>query len=635
MAAERQAAIERWYCEGGEYFLQWTRSHYCRWSGEPLRWDDPFLEDLYLLFGTPWLELIVVEKAGQMGFTELLAALTAFALAALRIPTAFGFESQRKLNKVVGARIQPAFDFCDPIQKLRQQRHQATGRKDTNAKVSQIGVGGVTGTFFHAGTLASAKKSGAAERQVSDEASSFEAWLVNIDELEACPPDILDIARERQSACQMASKPLRAGSTPGGESGPVASQLRGSGYLFEWTIRCPHCSHIQSLYPLGNLLKPARVEDEDTGAVEERYLDATGRPLEWFCHDASSDEARIATAYIGCRQCSGEIDWDTIARGQFHCSRTGKTARQLCAETLKAQQPLRDGVALRMPRLATVLFSAPERIRNLVKSRNPLDALQQGLGIAISIGGGKISLNKLLRAVGLPLPPEVSNWQTLIVLGVDQGGAHGWGLISRWHLPPAGAPDERWLSARKEILWYGEVVGSGAISDLSERFAGGIDALVERWGVDLVGMDADPEIQIATNYARKHRPDPTSKAKGQVYLFDQVILKGEDFRRSERRVQGEQVPVFALHRSFGLDAVRNRLYRGLQHFPADLFCTEGDPGNLLYHYRTSKRLDDGQWDQPYDPDHWFHADNFAEVAVLAHLNEPEPKRLVFGGIKRD
>jgi hypothetical protein len=127
-------------------------------------------------------------------------------------------------------------------------------------------------------------------------------------------------------------------------------------------------------------------------------------------------------------------------------------------------------------------------------------------------------------------------------------------------------------------------------------------------------------VQLAADYARNHLPK--KGAKGQVYLFDQVKLKGEDLRRSTRVIQGATVPVYAIHRTFGLDAVRNRIYRDLQHFPAGLTCDPTDEYSLLYHYVTSDRKPEGIWEEADNaPDHWFHADNFCSAAVLASFQE--------------
>ncbi len=142
-------------------------------------------------------------------------------------------------------------------------------------------------------------------------------------------------------------------------------------------------------------------------------------------------------------------------------------------------------------------------------------------------------------------------------------------------------------------------------------------------------------MQLAADFARKHPPTPwiPHSAKGATYLIDQVTLKGEDFKFSKRQVQGKDFPVIALHRTFALDAVRNRVYRSLQSFPPDTRYQAGDEGNLLYHYLTSDRAPEGRWlESPGTPDHWFHADSFCEAIVLAHQFQPKPRRFSFGSV---
>jgi hypothetical protein len=111
------------------------------------------------------------------------------------------------------------------------------------------------------------------------------------------------------------------------------------------------------------------------------------------------------------------------------------------------------------------------------------------------------------------------------------------------------------------------------------------------------------------------------------------MLKGADFKFSEREIQRIKIPVIAIHRTFALDAVRNRVYRSLQSFPSDTLYEAGDEGNLMYHYLTSDRSPDGRWtESPGSPDHWFHADSFCESIVLAHQFQPKARRFAFGSV---
>lgn len=630
LAKERLRAIDRWYREGGNWFINWVKTHYRRWSGEALIWKEPYQWEYYLLLGNPWIERVIVEKGSQVGFSESLIALDAFVLSAVRVPTGLGFEAERKLRDMV-PRIQASFDHIEPIQQARSQRRAATGRKDTDYKERKITIAGVECTFFYTST---ASKNRTQERQASSAMSSFTAWVMLGDEIELWGPGTLDVATERQSACEMPTKPFRAGSTPGHEGGIVDTEVRNSGYLFMWRVQCSHCGEPQFLQPFGNLLKPVMAEAED-GTAEERYIDITGRPLDWFSrsttqkladiHTTDERQQKIETAFLGCSHCGTELDQATIATGHFACQNTGERLQELCDRALETQTAIVKAVALRLPRLASLFFNPAERIRKLLTTRNPTDQIQQGLGIAVTIGSGRISLPRLLSCVGMPLPEAFQTQAPdLIVLGVDQGLAHNWGMVQHWYLGTTGDSEQRWLNAHVQVVWWGEVLGFD-----------GIDDLVARFNVDLVGVDNEPEVQIAAAYARKHIPSPTSKQKGQVFLFDQVKLKGEDFRRGTRNIQGVEVPVFSLHRTFGLDSVRDRIYRKQQHFPKGITFDPNDSDNLLYHYLTSDRRADGTWvEVPGSPDHLFHCDNFCSAAVLVSLYEPKPTPLVFGSLER-
>jgi len=646
-AKERQVGIDRWYREGGELFLQWVQQHYRRSNGEPLHWIEPTQEEFYLLMGNPWVEFIVVEKPSQVGFSEALISMLAFIMSEIKIPSALGFEREGKLREMV-PRIQSTFDYIDRIQAVRRSRMAATGRKDTDSKERKMTVGGVECTFWHAGTASKSNQ----VRQASSTLSSFPAWWQGADEIELYPEGVLDVAKKRMSASTLPTKPFRVGSTPGHEGGIVDSLVRASTYFFQWRVRCPHCSREQFLDAFGNLLLPVTQATED-GASEERYVDITGRPLDWFSHDQSSRRRRIETAYIGCQGCGKELPQEAIASikqggsGEFICANTGERLRELCARLTAQQQPLHDSVALRLPRLASKLFSTAETMRDLTASRNPQDTIQQGLGRAITIGVGKISLPRLQRCCGLVLPDWCQGRSPdLVVLGGDQGRASHYAVRTAWYLPlDEPDPETRWLNAHVSLDWWGHLHGFNGVEDQ-----------VSRYGIDLVGFDNEPEVQIAAAHARKYpsqsawldrgiptssRPNPTPTyrtegRKGATFLFDQVHLKGEDFRRTERTIQDQKVPVFALHRTFGLDAVRDRIYRGQLHMPEGLQYDPRDEDNFLLHLLAGDRRTDGIWAQtPGMPDHFHHALCFAEIAVLAAFYEPRPKRLAFGSFRRN
>jgi Na+-transporting NADH:ubiquinone oxidoreductase subunit NqrF len=127
------------------------------------------------------------------------------------------------------------------------------------------------------------------------------------------------------------------------------------------------------------------------------------------------------------------------------------------------------------------------------------------------------------------------------------------------------------------------------------------------------------------------------KKQNQIYLFDQMAMRGEQFKRSIRTIKSTkketQVPVYLIDRTFGLDSVRDRIYKGLFHLPPHLTYNAKENGNFLYHFVTSDRQPDGRWiEAPGAPDHYFHATNFAEMCVLVSLFEPGVRRFTFGSL---
>ena len=638
---ERLAALDLWYQQKGDLFLEWAKTEYHTYSGESLSWREPFLEEFYLLMGNPWIETLFIEKGAQMGFSECLIAIVSFFLGKLNSPIGLGFEQQDKMQDMVGSRIQPSLlDHCEVIKILNKESAKITGRIGLDSKKA-ITVAGVKASFFYAG-VKGAKSATFAKRQASSSLSSFSAIAILGDEIELWPEGVLDVARQRMAASSLPTKPLRAGSTPGHEGGIVDTEMRRSRYLFQWHIICDHCQTVQAIDAFNNLF--FNVEIKGNLITEYRYISLTGRPYCWHknnpeqkiefiweaaCNDQyetnwfySDPLNKVESAYIGCKHCKGIISRTILDTGRFICINSQITLRELC----QGNSPIHESVGLRLPKLVSVLFNAPEKIRSLLRTRNPADEIQQGLGKAISLGGGKISLDKLLDCVS----SNQINDPDLIVAGIDQGRSSLYVVVQKWKLADLPDKDRKWSNALKQVIWYGEISFDFEI----------LDQFVADYNIDLIGMDNEPEYNSAVDYALKHLPTGTRdrQVKGQVYLFDQMELKGEGFRRTLRKTKSginskkeKTVPVYLLDRTYGLDAVRDRIYRKLQTFPLGTRYDPRDPRNFFYHYLTSDRLPDGKWlEPPGAPDHYHHADSFGEAVVLASLYEPGVKRFSFG-----
>jgi len=598
---------------------------------------------MYRVVGNPWIETLIIDKAAQRGFTECMVAFMAFGISEIRVPCAFGFEAEGKLRDIVNPRIQPSFDYTEPIKKLREERFAATRRKDTDFQQRKITAGGIELTLFYTSTVSSGNNKKA---EAPSSMRSFPCMIGAGDEVELWSEKAIGIFRERFMATQLPSKPLRLGSTPGFEGGVVDSQVKQSGRLFEWHIVCPSCQQEQALHPLGNFLKPVWLQRDD-GVQEKAFWDAVGKPLKWFSSQGVPNgdtqqerDLAIDTAYIGCSHCDAPLSWEVICKGEFKDGSFNETADEFEQKLLKDQKPFPYAVALRVPTLAFTNFNPVERIRLLINAVDPTDQYQQGLGLAVSIGGGKIELDALRKCSGRkPIDvfrhyyPEVNPEQhllgskpDLVVMGIDQGKAFHWVCIQHWWLPPNSGKDEwdqRWKKAIKQVVWYGEAAGFDSLQEL-----------IDKWEVNLIGCDGEPEYEKCSEFALTHPiyPEPhVNGRKGQFFRMDQVNLKGQKFKTGLQEIQREMVPVFALHRSFGLDCVRNRIYRHLQCMPDGLTYSPGDEQNVFYHYLSSTRSNEGAWTKtPGAPDHWFHADNFAEMAVyISGYHQPHKSELTF------
>lgn len=630
MGRRSRLAASRWYGvnkdwpleqSGGRWFYEWVKKNYRRMNGEKLIWKDPYFEPFYVTMGNPWIERVIVEKPAQTGYTESCIALMEFSTGIIGLQSAFGFEQQDKQFAMVG-RIQKTVDQCDIINRIRQAKMDATQRKDADSS-RVMTIGGVECNFFSA-NVRKAAGANQNERQAPSGISSWPCQIAMADEIELFAEGVIGeggILEARMEASPLPTKIFRGGSTPGGEGGIVDREVRASGFLFEWMVKCDHCGHRQFLDPYGNLLKPVLVEDEHSGLEEAQFVDATGRPMSWWCHDETDTTSRIATAYVGCQNCGGELEHDVIAQGGYYCHADHDQELMDFGDRAMRDRKKVSCIAMRFPRLSQRRFSAPERISKLMHSRNPVDQIQQGLGKVASVGTGRINLKKIEQCIGRELPVWTLGQVPVKVLGVDQGKAHNWGIIQHWWMPPHrpewdGLSEEelhnvRWMYAYKKIVWYGALFGMN-----------GIERCAEEHDIDLVGMDQKPESGYAAGYAASHPTDPFRPQKGRVYLCDQVSLNGEMFAWRKTDIQGQEISVIRLDRTSGLDAVRDRIYRAQVSFPGNLEY-KADEDNLIHHYLTSERNADGLWREPDGaPDHWFHADNFGEVAMLAQHFEP-------------
>lgn len=613
---ERESGIREWYASGGEYCYEWIKEHYRTHSGTPLTWEKPFFKDTLITIGNPWISDLWIEKSAQVGWSELAIALLAFMLGRVRIPCGYGVEQESKLTDMVGPRVQPAFDMTAPIQEIKLRYHELLGRKDIDTKQRQITVGGVVVTFFSVGQIQ--KKAGAtgAERQATSGASSFTAFAIIGDEVELWSAKAIGVAKKRQEGCTMATRPFRAGSTPGHVGGIVDRQMKSAKYLFEWQVICPKCKIPQSLTPFGSLLKSVVIELED-GSTEQSYLDKMGKPVAWH-HTAKLDdsiEQKIKTAFIGCKECGAKLTARSIQTGKFVCANTGIDLVSFNHALVASQRPADGSVGLRMPKLAIPNFDAAERLGILTTTENITDELQQGLGIAVSIGGGKISLEKLLDCRNRIAPITEADYDIFTVIGCDQGKAGHNVIVQRWYLPIRGKDEEeRWAQAFVETLEYAKI--GGGFPALAR--------LARKHNVRLIGVDGEPEISAAGSFARKHPPGVRKPKQYSVYLFDQVALGGgQTFKRMNQDIQGVQTPIYRLHRTAGLDAVRSRIYRDKHRFQPEWQYDPKDTDSIFYQFLTSERLPNGRWHCDDNmPDHYLHAANFAEMCVLADLLEP-------------
>lgn len=617
----KEEAISRWYREGGDVFFEWTNENYRSHNGSKLIWSEPYLADVYRLVGNPWLERIIIEKPAQVGYTECLIALATFFIGYLRSPLGIGFEEHKKLLYMMGTRVQPAFSHCDRIQEISQIARSKLKRQDLDNR-TVITIGGVELTSFFACNKT--------KEEASGNLRSFPACGILADEFSLWPPGLLDAAISRMGATQLPSQPVRAGSTPSYEHSVLGLEIEKSRYEFQWHVKCPYCDREQFLDPFGNLLKSEIFEEN--GVSRRLFISPRGTPFNWYHHvskpkqdwDRDDFESAVSSAYVGCVDCEGELTKEDIRSGQFLCKRTGISIQDFCAQTTKNQKVIDEGVALRLPSLARMRFNPVKRIRRLFNSDNILNEIQQELGKAVSIAGGKIDLELLLGCANRPVPFPENRKPDLIVMGVDQGRPFYW-EIQEWYFTNRDNKFTAFRDAFVRLVEWGEASGFSDIEQIAEKYA-----------VDLIGVDSEPEYSNALQFSYEHLPKGVSlqrknKKKLQVYACDEVHFKGDRYRRQEKvfaspkksELRSLKTVLFSIDRTYFLDNVRDRIYSANFSISKTIYYDTSDRGNLPYHYITSERTEKGIWDRAEGkPDHYFHAHSFCNAAVYIALYEP-------------
>ncbi|NJK76370.1 MAG: hypothetical protein HC942_23205 [Microcoleus sp. SU_5_6] len=375
-----------------------------------------------------------------------------------------------------------------------------------------------------------------------------------------------------------------------------------------------------------------------------QYFDATGNPLDWFYRDGSTLASKIETSYLGCSKCYEELSRSTIEGGAYRCQHSGEMLADFTDRVQKTRKPIVEGVALRLPRLASNLFKLQERLARLAQARNisdRADCLQQGFGEVSSFGAGRIDKSLLLECIGRPLP-EGCGKPDLIVVGADQGLGHQITVVTYWYWGEGKTEREKWERARVEVKWFG----------FAYRMEG-VESVAREWQADFVGIDMNPEAYSAGQLAKKFRPDRETESckpieavrsssverspdyfdkAGIAFLFYQTALKGEEVRNSTRKVQGEEYPAFALDRTFGMDSVLELVHSGRLHLPKDWVYDPRDKESFLYQMLTPERTAKAQWVEGNEPDHAFHALNFASVTAMCWFDLPRPTSFVFAGV---
>lgn len=185
----------------------------------------PWLVKLYLDMSPFW----VCMKAGQVGLSELLAALAIYIPDQLKANSIYFMPAKEQMNDFVQSRIDPILFNADDDYFLNRVGKQPVDRKG----VAKVGLKKLKYGF-------AAFRGGQNPRQVT----SFDADLAIIDELDRMLKSIVPYVDKRLLHSLLKLK--RFASTPTFPHSGIHAWYLG-GTQEEWEIRCPHCRQYASM----------------------------------------------------------------------------------------------------------------------------------------------------------------------------------------------------------------------------------------------------------------------------------------------------------------------------------------------------------------------------------------------------
>lgn len=326
-------------------------------------------------------------------------------------------------------------------------------------------------------------------------------------------------------------------------------------------FRCPHCS---------------------------KFIELTFPDSLVICGD-DPDDPEVMKSHLVCSECRGEIRHeekrDIFKTGQWVSQNPGRMWRGFYINQLYS--PVYDPY-----RIAVMWLEAqrdPHKMQEFYNSKMGLPYIVEGAQITEDMFESLIKGYQMVEAARRGNMP--------ITMGVDVGSRVCHVEIDQWDLSDASPLDIN-AKAKCRVLWAGEIPTSVSMSHASE--------LMQNYNVDFAVIDAMPETNIATQWVNEWYGRARMCRYNHMATARSVFAGDKDIQVSVNRTAWlDQSLGRFRNKSIFLPANLPKEYTWHIMAPIRTPCKDSQ-GSLVYRYIEQ----DGR------PDHYAHARNYAEIALM-------------------
>ena len=512
-------------------FWQAMRSRGINYRGEKLVLY-PWHEEYFKLLAEFRVAIALVTGAAQTGKTVGCTLLMVWLLTEKGLNTIWSYAGERALNNLVPRQFRPMIKHY--LKRLGEKESGGT-QNNTLYQYKQSNA-----SFVYTSTGRSTE-SGLA--QAGSTVVGMDADIAFLEERSQYPPGADAPIERRLDASRIPTHPIRALGTPGSGLG-IEAEIEDADHYFYPAIACPHCQEEIFLDPKGCILKP-KIKTLPSGEIKTVYLSDTGKPDSWHCRDESN---AIATAYIACPECGGELTTEHRKTALFKDRYTGVWLKDFLAslDGIPTKR-LKAGINLSPLLRVTEYNLASEIIQSGLGTSNPFDWCQQMLGHPSETASTNITLEMIKGAIAAPIP---SGEPSFTLCGIDQGRAEHWMWICSYYLP------QDWLELSfsevcdrtiRVVEWAGDI----AKGEISTR--------LEEYRVDFGIIDNEPDIDGASRLCEE--------CKGILEMADQKVGQLEEFKEGLARDGGDEYPCWKIRSEKYQRAVLNGFVLSVDDYP--------------------------------------------------------------------